>query len=25
LFGESYVLSDACLYPTPTVAPTRVQ
>ncbi len=25
LFGDSYTLSDACLYPTPTVAPTPVK
>ena len=25
LFGDNYTLSDACLYPTPTVAPTIVQ
>lgn len=24
LFGETYTLSNACLYPTPTVAPTKV-
>jgi hypothetical protein len=25
LFGDTYTLSDACLYPTPTAVPTRVQ